>query len=81
MLHIAEPVMQEAKKRNLKNMLLLGIKFTMQNGFYQEIATKHGMKLITPSPEHQEEVNTMIFDHLCIGERTPEVKQGLLDII
>ena len=81
MISIAEVTAQKAKEEGLKTLLLVGIKFTMQSTFYHEVCEKHGIEVITPSEEEQEEIDRMIFDELVIGIFMEESKRRLLEII
>ncbi len=80
-LSIVEATAEKAQQENLKKLLLLGIKFTMQSSFYQEYFAKSGMEVITPSEPEQDIINQIIFDELVIGNFTEESKQKLLSII
>ncbi len=81
MLSIVESTAKEAKKEKMKKILLLGIKFTMQNTFYQNYFKKLDMQVITPSNEEQDEINEIIFDELVIGFFKQESKERMIQII
>ena len=81
MLSIVESTAKEAKKEKMKKILLLGIKFTMQNTFYQNYFKKLDMQVITPSNEEQDEINEIIFDELVIGFFKQESKEKMIQII
>ena len=81
MISIAEVTAQKAKEEGLKTLLLVGIKFTMQSTFYQEVCEKHGIEVITPSEEEQEEIDHMIFDELVRGIFRDESRRRLIEII
>ncbi|KKN11530.1 hypothetical protein LCGC14_1025560 [marine sediment metagenome] len=80
-LSIVKATISKAKQENMKKLLLLGIKFTMQSTFYQEHSKKFGIEVITPTDEEQGEINSIIFDELVIGFFKQESKQRLLQII
>ena len=81
MLSIAEITAENARQQGLKNLLLLGIKFTMQSDFYQNICSAKGIEVITPDAGEQDTVNRIIFDQLCVGNLTENSKRRLLEII
>lgn len=81
LLSIVEATAERAMKENMRKLLLLGIKFTMQGTFYQEEFKALGMKVITPSDKEQDEIDKIIFDELVIGFFKQESKQKLLEII
>jgi len=80
-LSIVKVTIQKAKSENLKTLLLLGIKFTMQSTFYQIYSKKSGIEIITPSEGEQDEIDKIIFDELVIGFYRQESKKRLLQII
>jgi len=80
-LSIVEVTAEKAQQENLRKLLLLGIKFTMQSSFYKEYFAKSGMEVITPLDSEQDIINTIIFDELVIGKLTKESKNMLLKIV
>jgi len=80
-LSIVKATAEKAQQENLKKLLLLGIKFTMQSSFYQEFFAKSDMEVITPSDTEQDIINDIIFDELVIGKLTKESKNMLLKIV
>jgi len=81
MISIVEVTAKEAKRLGMRKLLLTGIKYTMQSPFYKDVFTKHGMDVITPDEEEQEEINRIIFDELVIGIFREETRKRLLEII
>jgi len=81
MISIVEVAAEEAKRLGMRKLLLTGIKYTMQSPFYKDVFMKHGMDVITPSEEEQEEINRIIFDELVIGISKEETRKRLLEII
>ena len=80
-LSIVKATAEKAQQDNLKKLLLLGIKFTMQSSFYQEFFAKSDMEVITPLDSEQDIINKIIFDELVIGKFTKESKHILLKIV
>ncbi len=81
MINIAEVTVKNAKKRGVKKLLLLGIKYTMQSSFYQNVCKKYGIEIVVPVEKEQDRVNEIIFDELTIGMIKDESKAELLQII
>lgn len=81
LLSIVEVTAHKAFENGLKRLLLLGIKFTMQSVFYQDVCKKYGITVVVPSDEDQDEINAIIFDELVIGVFKEESKKRLIDII
>jgi len=80
-LSIVKATAEKAMKEKMKSLLLLGIKFTMQNNFYQNYYSKLGIEVITPSNEEQDVIDKIIFDELVIGFFKQESKQKIIQII
>jgi aspartate racemase len=81
LINIAEVTANKAKEQGLKKLLLLGIKFTMQSTFYQNLCEQKGIEVITPSESEQDESNRIIFGELCVGNFKVDSKRRLLGII
>lgn len=80
-LSIVKATAEKANQLNMKKLLLLGIKYTMQSTFYQGYCKKLGIEVITPSNDDQNTIDKIIFDELVIGFFKQESKQKLLQII
>ena len=80
-LSIVKATIEKALTENMKTLLLLGIKFTLQSTFYQEYSKKFGIKVITPSNQEQDEIDKIIFSELVIGLNKQESKNKLLEIM
>jgi len=53
----------------------------MQSSFYQDVFKKHGMEVITPSEEEQDEINKIVFNELVLGIFKKETRIKLINII
>jgi len=80
-LSIVKATLEKAQQENLKKLLLLGIKFTMQSTFYQDVFAKEGIEVITPLDEEQDELNRIIFKELVVGLFKDESKSNIIKII
>lgn len=81
MISIVEVAAREAKKWDMKKLLLTGIKYTMQSSFYQDVFNKHGMEVITPSEIEQDEINKIVFNELVLGIFKQETKVKLIKMV
>lgn len=81
MINIAQVTAQAAAQAGAKRLLLLGIKFTMQAGFYARICAEYGIEVVTPVEADQDELNQLIFDELALGRFSDENRARLLAII
>ena len=81
LLHIADVVATEIVKKDLKHVLLLGTKYTMQSSFYENKLLSKGIKLTIPDFEEMEVINNSIYNELGKGLILPETKKIYLDIV
>ncbi|MEJ2276399.1 MAG: amino acid racemase [Candidatus Lokiarchaeota archaeon] len=80
-LSIVKTTAEEAMKLNLKKLLLLGIKLTMNSEFYMDYFNKLNIDIITPNRKERDQIEEIIFQELVKGEFKIESKKQLLRII
>lgn len=78
---IVDAVCEEAKRRNLKKVGLLGTIFTMKGHFFKAPFLKQGIEIITPSESVMELVNDRIANELEMGIVKESTTQELIDVI
>ena len=81
-LHISDAVGTEIKKHNLKNVLLLGTKFTMEEDFYKKILVeKYGINVTIPNEKDRNTIHDIIYTELCVGITNESSRNSFLDTI
>ncbi|KPU43474.1 putative amino-acid racemase [Oxobacter pfennigii] len=80
-LSIVDAVGVEAQKKNLKKLLLTGIKYTMQSDFYKSGMRKYGIEVITPNDAEQNLINQIIFQELVLDNMLDKSRENFLEII
>ena len=80
-LHIADMTAVQLKKQGIRNVGLLGTKYTMQQDFYKNILIRQGIEVIVPNDDDVDVVNRVIYDELCLGKIFEKSKAAYLDII
>lgn len=81
-LHIADATAQKIIAGGLKNIGLLGTRFTMEHDFYKgRLIDKHGLNVITPESNDRETVHRVIYDELCLGIVKQESKEQYIRIM
>lgn len=78
---IVDAVAKKAVELNFKKVLLTGIKYTMQNSFYQDGFKVNGIKVTTPCEEDQNQINLIIFNELVVNDIKQETKERFKKII
>lgn len=81
LIHIAEATALEIKRQGLKKVALLGTRITMEQSFYTDKLSAHGIETIIPEAEDREFIDNSIFTELGKGLFTPETKEKYLLII
>ncbi len=80
-LHIAQATASAIKEKQLKKVLLLGTKFTMEGTFYKDILNENNIEVIIPNDEDREFIHQVIFTELVRGIVKDESKQKYISII
>ena len=80
-LHIAKATANEIKRNNMKNILLLGTKFTMSEAFYKDILIEENINVVIPNEQDMNDIHKIIYEELCLGTISLQSKQIYLDII
>lgn len=78
---IIDTVCEEAKRKGLKRIGLLGTVFTMTGQFFKEPFIRQGIEIVTPSNELMELVNDRIANELELGIVRESTTQELINVI
>ena len=66
-IHIADPVADEARARNLRRLGLTGTKWLVESDVYPARLTARGVEYVRPTAAEREDLNRIIFDELQYG--------------
>ena len=80
-LHIAEMTAEKILEKGLKNIVLLGTKYTMEQDFYKSKLIEKGINVIIPDKNDIEIINKVIYDELCLGTINSDSKKKFLEIV
>ncbi|MBT3713430.1 MAG: aspartate/glutamate racemase family protein [Anaerolineae bacterium] len=68
LLHLADATANRIKADGIKNIGLLGTRFTMEQDFYAgRLRDEHGLNVILPSSAEREIVHRVIYEELVVG--------------
>jgi aspartate racemase len=81
MLSLLDVVGEAILTRGMKTVGLLGTRFTMEQGFYQEALAHQGLDVLVPEAEDRSYVNHVIYEELVAGQIRDESRARFLDII
>jgi len=78
---IVEATCQKARNLELKRVALLGTRFTMTGGFYQDVFARAGIDLVVPNEEEQTYIHEKYIGELLKNVFADETRAGLLAIV
>jgi aspartate racemase len=81
MLSLLDAVGEAILARGMKTVGLLGTKFAMEKGFYQDALARRGITVLVPDADDREYVNAVIYDELVAGQIRDESRAGFVTII
>lgn len=81
LINIIDETALKAKELGISTIGLLGTKYTMSDGFYQERLSKFDINTLVPNPDQQEVVHKIIVDELVRGHFLEKSKNRYIDII
>ncbi|MEO8335095.1 MAG: aspartate/glutamate racemase family protein [bacterium] len=81
LLSIVEVCANEAHRRGLKRMLLLGTRFTMQAPFYSKVFARHDMTRVTPNDDERTWVHARYIGELLKGDFRDDTREQFIALI
>jgi len=81
LLHLGDATAQAVTRAGLATVGLPGTAFTMEQDFYRDRLTSHGLQVLIPPPDDRAEVHRVIYDELCLGVVREESRQAYSDAI
>jgi len=81
LLHIADAAAEEINTAHISLVGLLGTRFVMEQDFYRERLSGHGISVQIPDQAARDYVHKVIYDELSLGQVLETSKQKILTII
>jgi aspartate racemase len=81
LLSIVTATLDKTTELGLKNVGLLGTKFTMQHNFFLPQFSARGVSVVVPSAADQDYIHDKLMTEIELGIITDETRKGLLAII
>jgi aspartate racemase len=78
---IVEACAEEARRRDLRRLGLLGTRFTMEGKFYPEVFARLGMTTVAPSGEERVWIHERYVGQLLKGDFRDETRDGVKSVI
>lgn len=81
LLHIADATARVLLQDDIRQVGLLGTRFTMEQDFYRERLQQAGITVLVPEQEQRSVVHRIIYDELCRGIISDRSREQYLEII
>ncbi|HET8604698.1 MAG TPA: aspartate/glutamate racemase family protein [Marmoricola sp.] len=81
LLHLGDATAEAVRRAGLDTVGLLGTAFTMEQAFYRDRLTSHGLSVVVPPAADRALVHRVIYDELCLGIVRDESREAYLGVI
>lgn len=81
LISIIEATSEYIKDQGIKNVGLLGTKFTMESNFFQEVCNKNGIQIFVPNEEERNYIHEKLMTEIELGNFLDKTRVELLNII
>ena len=81
LLSIVEACAEEARRRDLRRLGLLGTRFTMEGSFYPEVFARRGIAIVAPTAEERVWIHDRYVGQLLKGEFRDDTRDGVKSVI
>ena len=81
MVSIVEVCADEAQRRGLGRLALLGTRFTMEGSFYPDVFARRGITVVIPPPEDREWVHARYIGQLLKGEFRDDTRHEITALV
>jgi aspartate racemase len=78
---IVEVCVQEARRRGLRKLALLGTRFTMEAPFYATGCARHGIVVVTPNEAERAWVHERYVGELLEGELRDDTRRQFISVV
>ena len=80
-LSLLDVVADAVRARGLRTVGLLGTRFTMEKGLYQDALASRGIEVLVPDAKGRAYVNAVIYDELVAGQIRDESRAGFVALV
>ncbi len=78
---IVEACAEEAQRRGLRRLGLLGTRFTMEGSFYPTVFARYGMAIVSPNDKERAWVHDRYVGQLLKGDFREDTRDGVISVI
>ena len=81
MVSIVEACAEEAARRGLRRLALLGTRFTMEGAFYPTVFARGGIAIVAPNDEERRWIHDRYINQLLRGDFRDETREGVVSVV
>ena len=81
LLHLGDATAAAVRRAGVDRVGLLGTAFTMEQDFYRDRLTGHGLEVLVPPADDRQQIHRIIYDELCLGLVREESRQTYREVI
>ena len=81
MVSIVEACAREAVRLELRNVGLIGTRFTMESRFYPDVFERHGISIVVPMEDERRWIHEHYVGEFLRGEFRDEVRLSVISIV
>ena len=81
LLSIVEETANYVAAKGIKNVGLLGTRYTMQSDFYQKVLQRYNIASVVPHQDDQDYIQQKLFSEIEFGIFKDETRSSLIDIV
>jgi aspartate racemase len=81
MVSIVEACAEEAVRRHLRRLALLGTRFTMEGAFYPAVFARRGIAIVAPNDEERRWIHDRYIGQMLRGVFLDETRDGVIAVV
>jgi aspartate racemase len=81
MVSIVEACAEEAARRSLRRLALLGTRFTMEGAFYPAVFARRGIEIVAPIEEERRWIHDRYIGQMLRGVFLDETRDGVIAVV
>jgi aspartate racemase len=81
LISIVEATAEEAKRRGMKRVGLLGTRFTMEGSFYPNVLARYGIECVVPDEREITWIHERYIGQMLRGDFREETRDGVIGIV
>jgi len=78
---IVEACAEEARRRGLKRLGLLGTRFTMEGSFYPDVCARYGIAIVTPNAQERLWLHERYVGQMLNGDFRDDTRQDVIALV